>query len=552
MSGDLSTQGQIRFIANCVSKKRMRLISLGEWFARAFIAFAAVVFGATLVSAQDTSATFGPVSTPMTGGAFSVTIDVGTRISGDATLSLTGIYGDLNNPGETINVTVDGVFVASVGSLGGDNCTNGPDQTLTIPKAILEPLLGDGKVTLYFQASATVDMCEPRVRLGGRLIYPGPTAAQQQMATANAIQGFLSKRASLMASGGPDMSAQHQQLAGSAASRAVPEAATMPPAAHLGGGLASGGREATSGSGGVGQSIAAAFGASAASEGRFSFSKSYLGAQRERAGAPDNHSAALPKLNVWTQGTFAYYEQDGRKGSEDPGHFGLLYLGADYMASPGIIVGGLVQFDWMNDNRAAGSVDADGKGWMAGPYASILLDKNLFFDVRAEWGRSQNRTSPLGTYVDHFDTERALFAARLIGSTSYVGLNIRPSLDVTYYRETQQAYTNANGVNIPNHTVPLGRLSIGSQFSHLYELPNGYTFEPSLGLTFMWDFEKTAMAPIEGFVAGNRDIRGAVSLGTALTTPSGTSLKATATYNGIGDPGFDSYAGQVFLILPIN
>ena len=125
--------------------------------------------------------------------------------------------------------------------------------------------------------------------------------------------------------------------------------------------------------------------------------------------------AQNPGLDVWAEGHFQRWEDD-QAGGDRSGNFGILYLGADYLLSPSILVGALVQFDWMDDQSKVVGTDVNGNGWMAGPYISFKLAPNILFDARGAWGQSDNEISPLGTYTDSFDTDRWLAKANLTGN----------------------------------------------------------------------------------------------------------------------------------------
>ena len=136
--------------------------------------------------------------------------------------------------------------------------------------------------------------------------------------------------------------------------------------------------------------------------------------------------AAPPSsFDVWAQGSITYYEDDDFNAHQQ-GHASLIYAGADYLVRPAILVGLLVQSDWVSERSASLGTSASGNGWMAGPYISIGLTPNLFFDARAAWGQSDNGIDPLGVYTDNFSTDRRLFSAKLTGNWSYNRLWFRP------------------------------------------------------------------------------------------------------------------------------
>ena len=101
----------------------------------------------------------------------------------------------------------------------------------------------------------------------------------------------------------------------------------------------------------------------------------------------------------------------------------MVQLGLDRQLSDTLILGLMVQYDWMDEvsgqiNTAAGAIAGarvEGEGWMAGPYAVWKIRYQLIFDVLALYGTSDNTVNPLGLYEDDFETERFMIRANLTG-----------------------------------------------------------------------------------------------------------------------------------------
>jgi hypothetical protein len=115
-------------------------------------------------------------------------------------------------------------------------------------------------------------------------------------------------------------------------------------------------------------------------------------------------------LHVWSEGYFAAFQEDMSRTLSNQGDFEVVYAGADVLLWPNVMLGMLVQFDWLNEEELFG--DVDGQGWMAGPYLGILLGRNWEFDARAAWGQSDNDLGPVGS----FDGDRWLVRASLRGN----------------------------------------------------------------------------------------------------------------------------------------
>jgi outer membrane autotransporter protein len=323
----------------------------------------------------------------------------------------------------------------------------------------------------------------------------------------------------------------------------------------------------------VGPSSFAFGGAAEDGTGRFTFSSSLTqmraaaAAEAKQKEAAANGSGELMALgagrapptppppplafDVWTEGAYSYYSDDRLDGKRQ-GHAGIVYAGADYLLMPGLLVGAMVQVDWMDQSTATLLQNASGQGWMAGPYASARLTPNLFFDARALWGRSSNDINPLGAYTDSFDTNRSLYAARLTGRWVFGPWGFTPSAEILYFNEQQLAYVNAIGIAIDDQSVHLGRLTFGPEVSYRMGLGGGTTLEPFVGLKGIWDFAKSNETTAAGEPVGREPWHGRIETGATYRAASGLSFRAQGSYDGIGDSHFHAWQGRATLIVPFN
>ncbi len=423
-----------------------------------------------------------------------------------------------------------------------------------------------------------------------------------RQATKSAIQGFMSRRADMLTSTSPDMGRGHDRLTGSMFGGetvdSTPPAAlggpretetrTLRPAIAGQAAYALGAREALAwdredlaregtrsdatrpATNSLGLSGSADEGA-----GRFAFATSLAmvrakaaveqtqkqeetgvelsgGARMGLGSGQAGRSAGQPPMfDVWAQGVFSYHSQDRIDGKRQ-GHGGILFAGADYVVRPWLLVGTMLQLDWMDDSSSIGGRNADGHGWMAGPYMSAGLTPNIFFDARALWGRSTNQVDPLGSYTDKFETSRALVSAKLTGQWAKGALSFRPSAEVVYFTEQQKAYTSTIGIAIDSQSVSLGRLAVGPEVAYRIEVGSAAIFEPFVGVKGVWDFARTAETTAAGEPVGSDAWRGRLEAGTTLRVPSGLSLRASGAYDGIGDDKFRAWQGRASVVVPLQ
>lgn len=80
-------------------------------------------------------------------------------------------------------------------------------------------------------------------------------------------------------------------------------------------------------------------------------------------------------------------------GINPEGTFKILYVGADYVLAPGILIGALAEVDDtdedIDDPTVVGSVG--GTGWTVGPYVGIRLRDNLFLRCTRRLGSVRQR-----------------------------------------------------------------------------------------------------------------------------------------------------------------
>ena len=149
--------------------------------------------------------------------------------------------------------------------------------------------------------------------------------------------------------------------------------------------------------------------------------------------------APEPDFDVWVEAH--YFGFGSHLGNVDnDGHFGMLYLGVDRPLTPSVLLGALVQFDWMNESSSAAGSEVKGRGTMAGPYVSLRLAPNLFVDARAAWGLSADDVDSFGQYTAKFSANRWLAHAKLTGNWHWQGFRLTPSVALDYIQEHQRDY----------------------------------------------------------------------------------------------------------------
>ncbi len=272
-----------------------------------------------------------------------------------------------------------------------------------------------------------------------------------------------------------------------------------------------------------------------------------------RAGTP---GAARPNpFDIWVEGKYASFS-DSRANADLTGHFGLFSIGANYVLSPSLLVGTFVQFDSMQQRSDSKATDVRGTGWMAGPYATLRLSRNVFWQVRGAWGQSSNTVSPFLTYTDSFDSTRWLVSSTLSGRWTSGPWALRPAASVSYMEDAAKSYTDTFGTMIPAVTSRLGQAKAGPDVAYRYQLTRDVLIEPHAGLQVIWNFASDTTADgfgqMNGGPIGPGGIRGRAEIGVRATQSGGIGLDLSGSYDGIGAGGYNAVTGKATVRIPLN
>ena len=168
--------------------------------------------------------------------------------------------------------------------------------------------------------------------------------------------------------------------------------------------------------------------------------------------------ATNPNLPVWARLSGVRSEAGS---VESTYAFGA--VGGHVFVNPGFIVGGMLQFDYLEQDED--DSDISGQGWMLGPYfVAKHPDQPLFFEGRLLYGQSENEISPFDTYTDDFETERFLAQVKISGMIAQGQTNWIPSLGLTYASDRVAAYRDTPGNKLPEQEIELSQLELGFGF----------------------------------------------------------------------------------------
>jgi len=419
------------------------------------------------------------------------------------------------------------------------------------------------------------------------------TIADQVTKTVKAIGGFLKRRSDLIASQEPDTHRLIERLRGANQSSEAgqpPAAFALNSASHLGAtGSARGYATPVWGSAGAQSSLSEIFGISpygsesspssrapfrltggndSALQLEFATSLSEIrksnalkdrakleAAQDQSLGLIDTAGAPFSPFDIWIEGRYTSFS-DSEDAHDLDGHFGMMTVGADYVVSRSVLVGAFVQFDSMHEKDDAALTDVEGFGWLAGPYATVMLSDQLYWHGRAGWGRSRNEVSPYQTYTDDFDTSRWLVWTALSGRWNYGPWQFTPEASITYLEDESESYADTFGARIPHVKSRLGQAKAGPEISYRYLSDSGFVIEPHVGLQVIWNFADDVTA--DGFadfgdeLAGPEGVRGRVDAGFRAAMPGGAAFDISGSFDGIGSGGYSAVSGRAAVRMPLN
>lgn len=334
------------------------------------------------------------------------------------------------------------------------------------------------------------------------------TSTNSRGAAQAAITDFLTGRNALILSHQPDLQRRLDRLDG----------------AQAGGGSATAYGVSIPGSGKLPFALSLADGQASAS--------TSLSQLRSVVSGPDR---SVQPFDIWGEALFS----DVRLGSQDAS-FRIFHVGADYLVSDDLLVGVLAEFDSLNDKGALEAGEGEGDGYLIGPYAMARIAPELFAEVRAAWGSSDNLINPLGTYTDAFDTNRALYSGSLVGQFDIgTTTQVRPEFTVRYLDETQQSYTDSLGVAIPDQSVGQGDVSFRPRLQHVVALRSGWTLRPFIETEGIYTFGTNANSVLEN------GLRARVEGGLDLLSQNGIRASFMAFHDGIGADNFESSGARL-------
>ncbi|HTO30481.1 MAG TPA: putative Ig domain-containing protein [Pararhizobium sp.] len=209
---------------------------------------------------------------------------------------------------------------------------------------------------------------------------------------------------------------------------------------------------------------------------------------RQMEAARDNadgvSAVASSPFNIWIDGTFLVHNRDDNDGRW--GSFAMINAGTDYLLTEKALVGLSFHYDRMSDPSDA-DAELTGNGWLAGPYASFEIARNIFWNGSLRYGGSSNEIDT-AFWDGTFDTTRWMADTSLEGQWNIdKATTFTPKLRILYFSESVDDYTVRNDaggkVDIEGFDEEQFRVSLGAEIARSFTLENGTQVTPKLGVT---------------------------------------------------------------------
>jgi len=433
------------------------------------------------------------------------TVVISVRAVGSVTIIQRAIGGDSS-------VT----FASDIAALNGSVTTSGGSaqvSAVNVPAGAYSVSVNDNRAAGFAVTEISCNDTDSTINLGARSISlalsPGEdlvctfTSTNSRGAAQAAIADFLTGRNALIMSHQPDLQRRLDRITG------VP----------VQGGNATAYGVPVPGSGSLPFAVSLASGQAIASTSLAQISS--VTDPQDRSDRP---------FDIWGEAYFSRAQLGDQKAN-----FRIFHIGADYRVGDNVLLGVLAEFDDFDDRGTLDAGEAEGSGYLVGPYLMARIAPDLFGELRAAWGSSENRVNPLGSFTDDFDTSRSYFSGSLVGQFD-VGnrTQLRPEVTLRYLDESQQTYTDSLGVVIPEQSVGQGDVSFRPRLQHLVVLESGWTLRPFIEAEGIYTFGTETNTVLQN------GLRARVESGVDFLSASGVRASIGAFHDGIGADRFES------------
>lgn len=256
---------------------------------------------------------------------------------------------------------------------------------------------------------------------------------------------------------------------------------------------------------------------------------------------------ACGRFNMWVELGMSYVDaldESAVKG-------GMLTTGIEYLLTENLLAGVRLSFDYTEvDIDSAANSEISGFGWLAGPYFSAEVLRNVFLDGFVGYGTSWNdyegRYEGLALSGD-FKMQRIAGYLNMSGNYQTGAVELSPLLGIAYGKEWSGAFEVHNGIvgdtEIDSQEAELARLTGRVEAAYLVIDEPGDRLEIFIAPKVTYDLVRHG-GDDANILLGDNLWRGGVDGGLRL---SGNRLGASLLlgYDGLGVADWSAYRGEL-------
>jgi hypothetical protein len=189
-------------------------------------------------------------------------------------------------------------------------------------------------------------------------------------------------------------------------------------------------------------------------------------------------------VGFWAQGAYTWLDDNNVATKWDGNVFSFL-VGADYRIDPSFVVGLSGGYEKTSLDTEFNKGNLDASGMLIAPYATLILDKNFSIDATGgyqwlDYEVDRVNTTTLAKVTGTFNSQRWFSA--VTANADYTldkTVLLNGNAGFSYTTESQDAYTESNGVKVAANDLNLGQALVGARVA--YDLDGVIPFISVLG-----------------------------------------------------------------------
>ena len=214
-------------------------------------------------------------------------------------------------------------------------------------------------------------------------------------------------------------------------------------------------------------------------------------------------------------------------------------LGYNHKVDNNTNIGLITQIDEINTTSKIQNDDIllSGLGWLIGPYLKTNVAGNVFLNMRAAWGKSENKLKFNNQKYNIFNTTRFFIKGKIEGQTKLGKWTLNPHISGQSISEKQKEFKTNDQNNVPEQSYSLWRISVGPKFSR------EATYK-DLILKSIVDFIAIAEKETQGNNESNSNTKVQIKKGFIINNNLGTSIHFNGYKDLYNNEGGNAYGMQ--------